>query len=125
VKYATKGSKGSKTYNSTEEDIICLGSSNRRLQKKLEERFIFVQNPLVSIIILLELSATSPALKNTSPENTERRSTSAISAPRNTPFTPTGKLTPKPAAPENTDVTAVLSSPGAIVSSLTGRFAMH
>lgn len=60
----------------------------------------------------LELSATSPELRNTTQENMERRNGSVKNVLRGMPFNRIGKPIPRPVAPENTDVIVVLSSQG-------------
>lgn len=64
-----------------------------------------VPKRLVSITTLLGLSVTSQVSKSTFVGSTERKSGSARSAQSDMLCNPTGKLTLKPVAPGNTNVT--------------------
>ncbi|GFZ19817.1 indeterminate(ID)-domain 5 [Actinidia rufa] len=92
--YATKGSKGSKTYSFTEETQPTL-EAKAEDYKRGEGKVYCVLSPLVSTMTLLEPSATSPASRSITLGNMVRRSTSVRSAPRNMLFNLTGKLTPR------------------------------
>ena len=112
MRYATKGSKGSKTYSSTEEDTTFLGSLSRRLQKNPNGRSICVLSPHAFTMTLQGLLETSQASKSTTLVSTARRSGSVKSALRDMLCNLIGKPIPRPVVLENTDVTVALSSLG-------------
>lgn len=67
------------------------------------------------ITILQGLSETSPESRSTSAGNMGRRSGSARNAPNGMPFSPTGKLTPRPVALGSTNATAGLYFQGKLL----------
>lgn len=116
VKFVTRGSKGTKTFNYIVEAIICHGSLSKEQPLKSGRGSMFVQNLHVSITTRLEHWAILQALRNTFAENMVRKNGNVTNVPRSMQCSLIGKLIQRHVVQGNINVTVAPSSPGLLLN---------
>lgn len=119
VKFATRGSRGTKTYSCTGAGTTYHGSwSSGAARMSSARRCTFALRPAVCTMTHHGHSATWPGSRSTLAASMVKRSGSARNAPRSMRFSPTGRRIQRSVAPGSTAVTAARSSPGMELSKI-------